>query len=1230
MTPYSIRHHRRLYCTRKVYDKTILFISELKPKRLQIAKDVEGSQGGDLMGNCVESEVPCDLTTSLCDEDKMDLNHIEDQPEQSKAGSVTSEDKVFQAAKFLEQLKALLKLDDLEEMDDQDDSGSVSHSLQVSEVTSSNMNGIADGSSGTDSEPYVDVEGFDELDASAINSKSEIESTLSHKASFVTEEARNVNSKEFYSPAITKAGKSFDKYCTAKETGLLEQKQASKHSLVGDNGASITSVKNPLPANMFSCSLCKARFVSYSRLKRHKRVVHKLFNKAIESNPSKKSTSTDSKSFYCPFCFQKNSSLKSLQRHMCSTHHISRRASEVWMPFSGIQEFDTANCVSGYDLDIGARCVSFKSGQIECSLCGAVFLTFKGHKSHLKHRHKIVTSLSNGGQQQLMKSNPKMKSVESQHVAEAYSQGGGYNSEVSQFESQSGYDTDTETKCKKCDSTFDSVRKRREHELKSHGLKISFQGEQFAFLEIDMKVSMKDAGSSHGIDEEQRPVVDFKGKFFCKKTNSCKLCAAKYVNFSSLQRHMRQRHNIKAYKMQQFVYNQQKPKISECRADEMPSKSVGTADSKEAAPLSSSKAPKKEFGDVAKRTSPPCGDVLLCKGEQSGKMARRPTSKPFGSKNDADYLVINVQSQKAKDKQNEVETKSLKTEEVTMTQGRKAIDISPGIGSSTASAVSILQKENKEGREEKTHCSRLEESVKTNVQGEDEEQVDKYLWSTSFSRKRFSCLICDVSFSGYNIQRKHMLKIHNISLDNHGNRVIPSSHLNKNSPDRASGSDLLQMEQTREKNHDNFEGGSYHLPSPPSREEIIADPDCDNSQSSFVCVDENDNNDSYEVTMEDGSRAYLCTHCPLRFKSLIDRLIHTKDVHKHIATEVSHAITQSSSLSSNRPEVLSSESSSPKLNSAASKLQKQADIVNNVAQGKLQMQKEACKEAGSPPRKRILKEVPGIYHCHLCDNIYKYYRGVYKHVRRAHKAQPLSKHIYNKRNLSEGKDLVENPKCHLCNISFRAINQLVAHVKREHNTEAGKLKATGGINLTYKRDISAEAAIENSVANVLKKGLSRKRDRHNENVKSNLLAISIRDKPRSSTDSDNASNCNVVSNAEMAQDEDYVPVPPCDESELVSEDVEVVEDNFFSRLHLLTGVQRPIKLEETESLFPDPITRDVNKVSKTAKLEQSIGNRSNDMAAINVKKEKRSVSEGKICLGLNVTYQKMPLISTTP
>ena len=1217
----------------------------LKPKRLQIAKDVERSPFGDLMGNSVESKVEHGLTTSVSGEDRIDRDHIDGQHEQSKAGSVTSEDKFFQAAKFLEKLKALLKLDDLEEMDDQHDSGSVSHSLQVSEVTSSNMNGIADGSSVTDSEPYVDVEGFDEFDASAINSKCEIEHALSHEASSVAEEARNVKSKEFYTPIITKTCKSIDKCFSAKETGLLEQRQASKHSIIGENGTGIASVKNSLPANMFSCSLCNAKFVSYSRLKRHKRVVHKLLNKAIESPSSKKSTSTDSKSFYCPFCFQKNSSLKSLQRHMRSTHHISRRASEVWMPFSGIQEFDTANCVSGYDLDIGARCVSFKSGQIECSLCGTVFLTFKGHKSHLKHKHKIFTSHSNGSRQHLIKSSPKI-GVGNQHVTEAYSQDGGCNSKMNQFESQSGYDTDTDTKCKKCDSTLESVKKRREHELRSHGLKISFQGEQFAFLEIDMKVSTKDAEKSHGIGKEQSPVIDFKGRFFCKKTNSCKLCTAKYVNFSSLQRHMKQRHNIKAYKMQQFVYNQQKIKISEFRAKEQLSQSkkpisflhpVGTADTKKEAPLSSSEVPKKEFGDVAKNIGAPCQDVLGFKGEKSGKVAKGPASKPFEPKNDAKYLAINVQSQSARDKQNEVETESFKTEEVKMTQGRKAIDILPAMSSSTTNDILSLQKENKESKEEKAQCQGLEESVKANLKSEDEDQVDKYLWSTSFSKKRFSCLICNASFSGYNIQRKHMLKIHNIALDNRGNRVIPSPQLNKNSPDKAGGSDQLAKEQTREKSQDTFEGDSCHLSSPSSREEITANPDCDNSQSSFVCVDENDDSDSYETTMEDGSSVYLCTHCPLRFESLIDRLIHTNDVHKHIGKEASqNATTQSSSLSSKRPEMSSNDSSSPKLKSAADILQKQTDTVNNVAQGKLQMQKGACNEAGSPPHKRILKEVPGIFHCHLCDNIYKYYRGVYKHVRQAHNAQPLSKHIYNQRNLSEGKDLVENPKCHLCNISFRAINQLVAHVKREHNTEAGRLKATGGIDLTYTRDLSAEAAIENSIANVWKKGLNRKRDRHNENVKSNLLAISIRDKPSSNADGDNANNCNIASDAEMAHDGDYVPVPPCDESELVSEDVEVVEDNFFSRLHLLTGVQRLIKTEEPESLLPTPFKKDLKKVSTTSKVEQSIGNNNNDMVVDDVKKEKREVvsksqiSKGKVCLGQNAIYQKTPIIFTTP
>ena len=1299
-----------------------MFISGLKPKRLQktkvatskVARVMESSLTEDVpsqvMDISAQSNASHGLANDLDTVDNSDEWRDKDQLESKNDKSLISDDKVFQAVKFLEQLKSYLEFDNQEEMESQDelDSANVSHSVQVSEVTSSNINGVTDGSGGLETD--IQADWFEDKANIAINGTNELQQTVCHNADSVTKEGGIFNDKGFHSVSMkTKRTNSVEGHFNAKKMRLMESMQSTGDPSRAKKRFQKHSKNNLLPMNKFSCSLCKSSFMSYSQLKRHKRVIHKLYSKAVESNGSKNSTVRKLHSYQCDLCLQRIDTIKNLRQHLRTTHNVTRKSPKILLQSARIKNLDTDSLLSHNIMDLKDKYIVMKSGQLECSLCGAVFLTYRGHTGHLQRRHNVFISQPNGNKQKKLVTKSNERKCENQGLGKGYSQSNGKEPERGQLSGES----DTNMKCKKCELSFDSVKERREHELKSHGLKVCFGGEQFVFMEIDMKIRKADAVSSHTVGGQKNPVIDTEEQFFCKKTNGCKLCSAKYEIFSSLQRHMHRTHDIRVYKQVPSVYktnikqetlpanteiNTRIPGktvskalmsgVSTCTNEKglvsqkakplsISSHSVEVGGSKLQTPLS--KVTPKELEILSKKMGASPHKLLIYRLEGVGNLLK-------GSSN-AKLFLVKLKANVA-GKKSATGTLSAKTEMVKLTEmhgekvkslpneasqmpykivtlngktvlsNNKDMPLEKAIallnnGTRTSSKGSASSNRGKtsnckgmtssdkleksfekplnkakvlsvgsetvsktaEGvviKEGKGQDKDLEKSLKTSQPVADENEIDKLLWSTSFARKRFSCLICNVSFSGYNIQRKHMLTSHDIHLDNHGNRVktVPSA---SQSGGREGGDKSLTKGQNGETVHAASSANNSKLLQISSCQRNIGDPGCDNSQSSLLCEDDNGMEDekSYEmITQEDGEKVYLCSHCPSRFKSLIDRLIHIKDVHKNITAQVHDDIerSQSSSFTAKNTGVPAKKANSPRLKSVVQSLTKVDDVVKGATVKKSQIKQQAQSETDPPPQKKRNGDPPGIFRCHLCDHIYRYYRGVYRHIQKHHNAKPLGRSMYQERKSSGNKVLVENPRCPFCQRTFRAFNYLTTHMKCEHSAEMGNGTALGHLDENSSTLQYSDSNEEKDMAKMSKGDLAFKQNRQFETVRSNLLAISISDEPIS----DNDYQC-IKNNSISGEEQDYTPVPPCDESEFVTEGAQIIEDNLFSRLqaNLFANLPQAVKKDDSTSLHHIVTNFDNNRGSKNKNSNQRAGPMNNCVPAFD-DAQTSSFSKGKV------------------
>ena len=1273
-----------------------------------------------VMDISAESNITHGLTNDLDTVHHSDEEHDKDLLDSKSDNSLESDDKVFQAAKFLEQLKSYLEFDDQEQMEAQDelDSANVNHSVQVSEVTSSSMNGVTDDSNGLESD--IQVDGLGDKGTIAINGTYKLQETVYQNVDSVTKEGGTFNDKGLYS--VSKKGKStnsIEAHFNAKEMRVMGSKQATGDLSRAKKQPQKHSKINLMPMSKFSCSLCKSSFISYSQLKRHKRSLHKLYSKTVESNGFKNPTVKKFHSYQCDLCLQQINSIKNLRQHLRNTHSVTRKLPKILLQSARIKNLDTDSFLSLNIVDLKDKYIVMKSGQLECSLCGAVFLTYKGHTSHLQKSHNVSVSQSYGNKQKKLVTKSNEKKCESQSPGKGYLQTNGKKSERNHLSGES----DTNMKCKKCELSFESVKERREHELKSHGLKVCFGGEQFVFMEIDMKI--KNAVSSDTVGGQKSPIIDTEEQFFCKKTNGCKLCSAKYEIFSSLQRHMHKTHNIRVYKLLPNVYKTNikqenlpaKTAINTCvqkkTVSKAPKSGVSTftnekvLESQKAKPLSMSsksvavggsklgttlsKVTTKELEILSNKMGTSPRNMLIYRLEGVGNHLKESSISNVGSQNKFKLFLVKLKPTVA-GKNGVTGAQSSRTEVVKLTEkhgemvkrlpdearkmrykiltlnGKTVLssgkDLSldkaialldngmarpskgsasshrgktpncKGMMSSDTLAKSVEKPLNKQtvssvgtetvskmaeetvAKEGKGQDKVLEKPSKTVQPVADEIEIEKLLWSTSFTRKRYSCLICDVSFSGYHIQRKHMLTYHDIHLDNHGNRVKTMLSTSQNTP-RDSGDKSPSKGQSGEKAHAASSANNSKLLRISSHEMNSMDPGCNNSHSSMLCEDESgmEHETSYEmITQKDGAKAYLCSHCPLHFKSLIDRFIHIKDVHKNVTAQVHDDIdisqSSSSSITAKNTGMPCEDANSPRLKSVAQSLTKEDNITKGATAKRSQIQQHAPNETDPPPKRKKGKEAPGIFHCHLCDHIYRYYRGVYRHVRKHHNAQPLSRSVYQERNSSGNKVLAENPRCHLCKRTFRAFNYLTTHMKSEHGTELGKGATFGHLDANSSTLQNSDSSEEKSMAQMSKRDLTFKQNRQFETVRSNLLAISISDKPIS-TDDYHSINSSSMSGDE--QDGDYTPVPPCDESEFVTEDVQIVEDNLFSRLqaNIFAGVPKTVKSENSLSLHHSATNSDSKRGNKNEDTDQRVGLTNNCIPTFD-EAHASSCSKGKI------------------
>ena len=1157
----------------------------------------------------------------------------------TSVANLKEDDKSFEAIKFIEKLKALLKLDDQDYLGTQDGTtnGTGKHSLQVSEVTSSNINYFSDVTVGTESgTPSNECE-------EVVGNVDKFENGQTNKLYSVPKET--CTHKNIDSPLKgTGKGNEVQMDSAAAGPGSIGHcvEQDGQEKLVGSGQfllehqdlacqIQVGSASSMLATRLYPCSICKAKFVSYSRLKRHKRVVHKLYCKNTESTRTKVQT------YKCSLCLQQVESLKKLKLHMRNFHKITRKIPTSLMQASSVHDFDAINFLDHDAADFTLNCLGScfflqgsSSGLLECSLCGASFLTFDGQKGHLKSKHNIWLSQKNDKSAYTKR---KKRNKEFVSTSKNPQNGAGEKSGFS-TNFKDGYDSDTDTKCKKCESVFNSVRERREHSLETHGLHVSFEGEEFLFMEIDLTSREERQGKKKPptSNKSKESVIDMGEKFFCIKTLSCKLCPAKYEIYKSLQKHMLRKHNVRAYKSRHIVQKTHVPPGSSTFKVSASNVSRNSAKKDKESPTSPSYLfDNKQFPQIKnplqdspnspearnfKKTMPvpisngSAGKMLPNKTVESshklflyklgdqGETAKKPSSGNKDSPGNVKFLLYTKKrsdgklqmSGNAKTLSNCIKgTKenvkvSPNNAEVTLYEApnscaRKSFPkkvkqpleggvlgltdlASPDNGSvparkemassegqlmsphnreipsniekfcdkvklqsnqSGTTSKSVVIAKEKGGRENAS--IEILSSEKPEQPSSEDNQIDGILWETNFARKKFSCLICDAPFSGFHIQRRHMLSYHDIRLDNIGNRVTYMESSIKEKKSNRSSDDVFGKSSNQKHNGNDSD---------------------DDLHSSLLYEYEYDAEDSYKtITLDNGEQRFLCSHCPLLFDSLIDRLIHIKDAHKDTSEQLSgetrtSQISTAPVMSSNMP----GPEAVPSLEPVTPTQSNEDVMVQEVPEGGACKRKLAVIES-RPPRKKRRTEMPGVFPCYLCENVYRYYKSLHRHVRGVHNAVPLKRAAFETR---EDNSLAKNPQCSVCERTFRCVNFLFAHMKSAHNIDA---KSKDMLESPAKNGVilhESKQSLEESLPPTAKDDCDSKRDRQVETVRSNLLAISIKDGAMSDADHFKDNNETMSIAPQVNRDGSFSPVPPCDESEFSADNLEVVEDNVFSRL----------------------------------------------------------------------------------
>eukprot|EP00112_Aurelia_sp_Birch-Aquarium-sp1_P026345 Seg93.2 transcript_id=Seg93.2/GoldUCD/mRNA.D3Y31 product="Zinc finger and BTB domain-containing protein 24" protein_id=Seg93.2/GoldUCD/D3Y31 len=549
--------------------------------------------------------------------------------------------------------------------------------------------------------------------------------------------------------------------------------------------------------------------------------------------------------YQCRFCLDIFTSFSGLSQHMRKTHKCYRRLDKDKNLFKRENlgpDNDSSNELLKQDaIDLAANHLgptSFgRSGDaslLDCTLCRATFFTYGGLKGHLRTKHNVgvvvkpkdsepgreddtkdANSASKGESSVQINKVPEGVKKADIEDSSAYSKSPSLGKEDGD-----GYISDNNKLCKKCDKSYGSVKNRRQHALKSHGLEVSFEGDKFVFVEYNFSGDAKT-----GQHEVKRGVDHAKSAADCSAhILKCNLCSSEYTKWRSYQKHMSKKHQIK--------------KTANDRR--MMSATATHTVSKSFSDLNHYQEAVGEDGTSKSFTATKNGTFRNVTGVASTTYVRtdsakvRPGSVNLPMKDDEQYSSRKLQSKELP----ECATVSRRPENV-------------------ESPSSLLTNErNERGSREDVN-------------------LEASLWRTDLTKKKFDCLICGSSFAGFRVQRMHMLEYHNIRLDKNGKRIKPQ-------PTKRKGVDT-SFDKYRKKMFASFNDEVASNGEESSSEESKnVDSGMSDTEDGASSQTEQTSNSVFASPDKNNKGKYLCPQCPMDFVTLIDRHIHMKDTHRKI------------------------------------------------------------------------------------------------------------------------------------------------------------------------------------------------------------------------------------------------------------------------------------------------------------------------------------------------------------
>ena len=440
--------------------------------------------------------------------------------------------------------------------------------------------------------------------------------------------------------------------------------------------------------------------------------------------------------YQCRFCLEGFTSFNGLSQHMRKIHKCYRKLDKDKNLFKRENvgpDYDSGNELIKQDaIDLAANNLGSTSfgtlgdaSLLACTLCRSTFFTYGGLKGHLRTKHNVGVVVKpkdsepqNEGDTKDVNPAIKGKSSaqmnndpESAREADVKARSKCSKLPTCGKEDGDGYISDNNKVCKKCDKSFGSVKDRRQHGLKSHGLEVSFEGEEFVFVEYNF---VGNATTSQNV--VKRGVHHTNYSASCpSQSYSCNICSAEYTKWNSYQKHMFTKHHIRK-------------RVND--RNMMSTTSTHTV-SKSSSDSTSFQEALAEGGGASTTTK---NDVFRdATGVACSKFVGTDNSK--------------VRSSPAK----------LSNEDDKRCSNGKLVPECATVSSrpENAESPSILLKS------------------ESNKYGSKDDKIKKSLWRTDLARKKFDCFICGSSFAGFRVQRMHMLEYHNISLDKNGKRIKP-------------------------------------------------------------------------------------------------------------------------------------------------------------------------------------------------------------------------------------------------------------------------------------------------------------------------------------------------------------------------------------------------------------------------------------------------------------------------